>query len=137
MNKLFQMNKLHETWRDGPEREYLYHATINGRPAGWWHIDTIGSVTLEDLRQEFTRMKRIDESFKCLDCGVHTGDIDEYYTVEDEVWLEANPQDYGMLCIGCLETRLGRVLTPADFPEYPINMYLDGKSPRLADRIGL
>jgi hypothetical protein len=34
----------------------------------------------------------------------------------------------GMLCIGCLENRIGRKLRRTDFSEYPINN--DGKYPR-------
>ena len=59
--------------------------------------------------------------YNCMDCGVDTTKIDEYYGVRDEVWLEANPADFGILCIGCLETRLGRQLNRADFTDYPIN----------------
>jgi hypothetical protein len=71
-----------------------------------------------------------------MDCKVDTFEINEYYTVHDEVWLTAHPDDYGLLCIGCLETRLGRVLTPTDFPRYPINSGVFRQSERLKDRIG-
>lgn len=135
MSKLFQIRNLEETYRSGLEREYRYDCFINGERHGRWYIETFGPVTLGDLRNEIQYMKNIDDSFKCLDCGVHTGDTGEYYTVEDEIWLAANPDDHGMLCVGCLETRIGRALTPADFPEYPVNMVLEQKSPRLRDRI--
>ena len=46
--------------------------------------------------------------FECAACGVNTLHINEYYMVTDEVWEAAWPQDRGMLCIGCLENRLGR-----------------------------
>jgi hypothetical protein len=54
-------------------------------------------------------------SFLCLDCGVDTGAIDEEYRVTNELWARVNPGGEGMLCIGCLEKRLGRELTPDDF----------------------
>jgi hypothetical protein len=57
----------------------------------------------------------------CLDCGVDTVAVGEYYTLFDDVWLAANPDYYGMLCIGCLEKRLGRELTPDDFTDCPLN----------------
>jgi hypothetical protein len=41
----------------------------------------------------------------------------------------------GMLCIGCLERRLGRQLTPDDFMAAPIND--DPMASRLRDRLGL
>lgn len=49
--------------------------------------------------------------FECNDCGVHTLDIGEYYMVRGDVW----PAGAHMLCIACLESRIGRSLTPQDF----------------------
>lgn len=43
------------------------------------------------------------------------------------------------LCVGCLERRLGRLLTPADFTDAPVNR-LDcplPKSDSLLNRLGL
>lgn len=62
------------------------------------------------------------DGFECLDCGVDTSLIHEYYMVKNRVWLKAHPADDGMLCIACLETRLGRVLTHKDFTDAPINL---------------
>lgn len=60
----------------------------------------------------------------CVDCGVDTfaRGVDEYYMVHNEVWAAAGmlPRG-GMLCIGCLEARLGRWLTAADFAPVPVN----------------
>jgi hypothetical protein len=58
--------------------------------------------------------------FSCIDCEVDTRS--EYYMVHDWVWELSgmNPYD-GMLCIGCLEKRLGRKLIKGDFPNIPIN----------------
>jgi hypothetical protein len=83
---------------------------------------------------------RTPRCFFCLDCNVNTCDIDEYYTLHDHIWLAANPKSKGMLCIGCLEARLGRIVTRADFrPEVPINqLELNNtfpKSSRLIDRL--
>jgi hypothetical protein len=63
---------------------------------------------------------------------------DEYYILRDEVWLSANPKREGMLCIGCVETRIGRRLTPEDFTDVPINRDDKGwqKSKRLLSRLG-
>jgi hypothetical protein len=74
----------------------------------------------------------------CLDCPVKPMDINEYYMVHDKVWLEANPVDSGMLCISCLENRLGRQLTKMDFTDCPLNqMNLVNGSDRLKDRMKL
>ena len=58
----------------------------------------------------------------CRDCGVDTyGATDrEWYHVHNEIWVSAGLPVYGsgFLCIGCLEARLERQLTPADFDGY-------------------
>jgi hypothetical protein len=58
----------------------------------------------------------------CDDCSVNTWW--EFYAVKHELW----PSDANMLCIGCLEARIGRLLTANDFPELPINS-LDDSNP--------
>lgn len=79
----------------------------------------------------------------CEDCGACT--FGEYYTVHDDVWaqtgiLDTDDEDgTGHLCVGCLEKRLGRVLTPQDFPmDVPINQEIPDSpwtSRRLKDRV--
>jgi hypothetical protein len=95
---------------------------------------------------------------RCIDCHVDTSSsqgISEYYHVHNIVWCEAfgrDPfevlddkggwkldhidccQDKGMLCIGCLEQRLGRELEADDFSDAPINSY-PGISERFRDRL--
>lgn len=71
----------------------------------------------------------------CLDCGVHTGHIAEHYVLADEVWFQVAPKE-GMLCIGCLESRLGRQLAPADFAICYVNSNrFAARSARLTDRL--
>jgi len=83
------------------------------------------------------------ESWACVDCGINTAPgfpnrkqmeeafardwngqgckikinaYSEVYTVKDKVWAAASMAPMGgCLCIGCLERRLGRTLTPKDF----------------------
>jgi hypothetical protein len=84
-------------------------------------------------------------AFNCWDCTVNTLDINEYYMVDDELWktgtiYAANDNYCGtdvMLCIGCLENRIGGKLEPDDFPDYPINRGFFDYSARLANRLGL
>lgn len=60
----------------------------------------------------------------CWDCGEDTSNIGEYYMVNDAVWKQAVENKKAILCIGCLEARLNRRLTPDDFSEklhLPIN----------------
>ena len=61
----------------------------------------------------------------CMDCGIDTLESGDWYMLLDEVWLEANPADVGLLCLDCVGKRLGRPLTPADFAPVPINRYLN------------
>lgn len=72
----------------------------------------------------------------CVDCGVDTLKIGEYYFVRTELWLSAMPSIRGMLCIGCLEERLGRRLVKSDFTNAFINRVTHGsKSQRLISRL--
>ena len=78
--------------------------------------------------------------FTCADCGADTrpgrrGGGNEYYMVHNTLW-EAAGMGAGKLCIGCLEERLGRRLTPPDFTKCRVNEPRDGDSPRLAERKG-
>jgi hypothetical protein len=59
--------------------------------------------------------------FLCVDCGYDTW-VNEYYMVKESVWRASGmkPRN-GMLCIGCLETRLSRPLNATDFSAAPIN----------------
>jgi hypothetical protein len=91
----------------------------------------------------------IPESWHCIDCGANTApgllnraqaekafsaqsdcrieqtidDTSEIYCVRREVWANTGLDCYGgCLCIGCLESRLGRKLEPKDFePDHRLN----------------
>lgn len=96
------------------------------------------------------------EDTRCQDCGLNTcprwrlrGRV-EMYMVLDRVWDAAGmPSEVrlspagrffvfspGVLCIGCLERRLGRRLTPPDFEDVPLNEPHENMTLRLADRLG-
>ena len=77
------------------------------------------------------------DAFRCLGCAVDTGWLNEYYMVNHDIWTTVNPGVEGMLCIGCLEGRLGRELNADDFiKNLPINEigYFQ-QSERLLDRL--
>jgi hypothetical protein len=77
-----------------------------------------------------------NSGFTCLDCEICTNCIYEYYMVTDDVWSQAHPKSRGMLCLGCLENRLGRKLTGEDFPILPVNSSdLFFQSERLTNRL--
>jgi hypothetical protein len=88
---------------------------------------------------------KIPESWACIDCGVNTApgmsnriqveqglatlaltgetgveqvinQQSEVYCVKPAIWKSSGMTEMGgCLCIGCLEKRLGRILTPKDF----------------------
>ena len=62
----------------------------------------------------------------------------EWYMVRDEVWAAAGMDTgaiplggRGFLCMGCLETRLGRRLLPGDFIDAPVNWPSAIDTPRM------
>lgn len=56
-----------------------------------------------------------DSNWLCLDCSKDT--FDEYYGIRNHLWRRAvdRSQRHGMLCLSCLERRLGRFLRLEDF----------------------
>lgn len=88
-------------------------------------------------------LRCISDLTPCHDCGQGTL-FSEYYMVEDWVWEQAKPPQWSyhcdspsfFLCIGCLEKRIGRQLTLADFTTAPVNELTSGtKSARLKSRL--
>lgn len=92
----------------------------------------------------------------CKDCGADTTPCTgkrgcrhkgkwEDYMVYDSVWHDAgmnigdarlHGKGKGYLCIGCLESRLGRTLTPSDFTKALINdPSFPWHTPRLVARL--
>jgi hypothetical protein len=62
----------------------------------------------------------------------------EWYMVRSEVWEAArrDKTEPHFLCIGCLESRIGRQLVPDDFPNLDVNRPSWIQSERLIDRLG-
>ena len=74
----------------------------------------------------------------CRDCGVNTYDLGEYYMVNNDLWAQLAPQKLaGLLCVGCLENRIGRELVAADFTDARINSDAHRRSARLRNRLSL
>lgn len=79
-------------------------------------------------------MKR--SKFLCIDCKVDTSRIGEFYFISTALWVEAVGSIQGMLCVGCLERRIGRKLCASDFTDAYINRTSWGsKSKRLLSRL--
>lgn len=90
--------------------------------------------------------RKLKATCPCTDCGTFTVRTDsrpsEWYVVHDHVWeaagMDANhiPEwgyggEHHYLCIGCLEQRLGRELTAADFTGAAVNEPGPGRTARL------
>jgi hypothetical protein len=75
--------------------------------------------------------------FLCMDCRVDTGKLGEHYMLVDATWNKIHNSNVGMLCIGCVEVRLGRQLTRVDFNTSHVNRPAAGKffSTRLMNRL--
>jgi hypothetical protein len=63
----------------------------------------------------------------CADCGVGTHSTGEWYMVRNEIWAQAwagrrkphhDLPGQEILCIGCLEKRIGRTLVASDSPTF-------------------
>jgi hypothetical protein len=92
----------------------------------------------------------------CKDCGMDTEPwpprrgTQEHYIVRDELWQQAGMSPGkmrsddlaitggGTLCVGCIEQRLGRLLTINDFSPITLDLLKDCQNtPRLLSRAGI
>jgi hypothetical protein len=102
-----------------------------------WAISLIKKRFLPQFKDEFpptAKELRQDPHFVCTDCSFDTLEGGEYYMVHDDLW-EAHGCGDGMLCIGCLEDRMGTTLQSDDFALVPINAHAHKQSGRLIARI--
>jgi hypothetical protein len=68
---------------------------------------------------------------RCHDCS---HDFDEYFMVRHGIWA-ASGLRRGLLCVGCLEKRIGRQLHSGDFDNYEVNIDNSARSLRLRTRM--
>jgi hypothetical protein len=70
---------------------------------------------LNDMAEDATSAM-VELNFHCVDCDKDTDKSGEYYMVRDEVWAASKIEPHGgMLCLRCLERRIGREIDGADF----------------------
>jgi hypothetical protein len=138
------------------------YARVNGRHQQR-KSDMTTKKSAAQSRKTSTSLKgSISESWICIDCKVNTapglmtrvetekafaagkksvpmrvGDDSEIFIVRDKVWTASKVAPWGgCLCIGCLETRIGRRLRPKDFlRNHPLNQ-LPGTARLLERRWG-
>ena len=81
---------------------------------------------------------------QCCDCGLGCNVAGEWYAVRDTVWELAwrgrrkwwhHLPGQTVLCIGCLEKRLGRTLCASDFTDAPVNFPDGDISDRMRQRL--
>jgi hypothetical protein len=86
-------------WRQQWAPDLLAHA----------HVDNMGDLTPKQKERWLGR-------FRCVDCRKCTFCSGEYYMVADALWSASGMGPFdGMLCLLCLEQRIGRELTINDF----------------------
>ena len=99
----------------------------------------------------FRQHDRYAKRYLCAYCGINAAEIGEYeFMLKPDLWRQCggrrrpvNRDDYknldcGMLCIGCIELRLGRFLCRSDFYGCPLTANVDGsgkQSERLLARL--
>jgi hypothetical protein len=93
-----------------------------------------GNLNRAEAEQEAKRQVRSGKRKWSISVR-HTTQSETFY-VHDHVWKAAGMGPWGgVLCVGCLEQRIGRRLTPDDFdPDHPFS-FLPG-TPRLLERQG-
>ena len=77
---------------------------------------------------------------RCADCDVGTLTLGEWYMVKDDIWRQAwgrlkpwhKLPGQQILCIACLEWRLGRALLRCDFTDALVN---DPTKPNISERL--
>ncbi len=78
-------------------------------------------------------MKDLD--WDCGDCGKST--LNEYFMLKHALWRSLDVK-CPLLCIMCIERRLGRELTPDDFLDCPLNQHpFKNSSKLLLRRLGM
>jgi hypothetical protein len=62
---------------------------------------------------------------RCADCSVDTSfetGVLHYYSARKDLWRQATPDGAQCLCLDCLERRIGRAVTEADFLATPVEI---------------
>lgn len=104
---------------------------LGGRcPCSAWHGQLQGGLSSlpEGYREQAATRLWLEAStlfsdlaiWSCQDCSISTIG-DNYYMIQHKLWKRVHPNYVGMLCLGCLEVRLGRPLIKADFIKAPVN----------------
>lgn len=102
------------------------------------HFFSGRDIYLRDGRCTEFFWESVSADFVCMDCSVDTDALGEYFMLQHDLWAQIQPDRIGHLCVGCVESRLGRTLTAADFLDVPLNTNPDPRrvrSARLTERL--
>lgn len=92
---------------------YLYEEFLRALEIGREPDNKMAYTSLELLQLTVDAVTLLSANWYCFSCGKNTFALGEDYYVHDDLWYKYGVE--GVLCIGCLETRMGRKLTPEDF----------------------
>jgi hypothetical protein len=112
--------------RTDKEIERLLSTLPNAQAFELMKLIKIVRVKIADAIKESRAQWRAEQAelraSMCIDCKADIYTIREYFMVTKKVWKASGLKyDGGMLCVGCLEKRIGRELTQEDFPVVPLN----------------
>ena len=70
-----------------------------------------------------TRTKKEKEHWKCFDCSKDTLlNVKDYYMITNELWIKYGVEN-NMLCMNCIEKRLGHKLRKEDLTDCSLNYF--------------
>jgi len=105
-NTVYLINPDYQSMGDGPE--LMRNSTLIKGRHGTFPADAFHTANSDQFLRVLKRYAR----FECEACGRFCRD--EYYMLRTELWQKVCRSN-NMLCIGCVEDRLGRKLVPTDF----------------------
>lgn len=73
------------------------------------------------VQRNVKQRRSFEDIFLCMDCKKDTFQHQEYFMLKYKIWRSANYKIRGMLCLACIEKRIGRDLVANDFSKAPIN----------------
>ena len=108
-----------------------FQPPLGGRcPCSCWHgqlrgglsslLDGYGEQAAVRLWLEASTLFSDESILACQDCSIITFG-DDYYMIQHDLWRLVHPNYIGVLCLACLQVRLGRELRKSDFLDAPVN----------------
>jgi hypothetical protein len=107
--------------------------SANDRPAV---LSVVDLIDVDQIETAYRRSRQSDMAARrnrCMDCrSTESGGHD--YMLRDEIWLSIVPDRLGLLCLSCVEKRLGRRLSEDDFLFTPPEMMARMFAPKIHSR---